>query len=72
MEITRQQVLEHFKTAQAVADFFGISRQAFYDWGDGPIPELRQLQLVQRLPEDFGPGARSRRASPGAGSQAAA
>jgi hypothetical protein len=53
-EITRQQVLDHFKTAQAVAEFFGISRQAFYDWGDGPIPELRQLQLVQRIPEVFG------------------
>jgi hypothetical protein len=54
MDITRQQVLDHFKSAQAVATFFGITRQAFYDWPDGPIPELRQLQLMQRLPDVFG------------------
>lgn len=56
-QITRQQLLDHFKTAQAVADFFGISRQAFYDWGEGPIPELRQLQAANRLPDVFGPEA---------------
>lgn len=61
-EITRQQVLDHFKSAQAVADFFEISRQAFYDWPDGPIPELRQLQLAHRLPNVFGDEARANRA----------
>jgi hypothetical protein len=59
MRITRQQVLDHFKTAQAVADFFDMTRQAFYDWGDGPIPRERDLELQLRLPRVFGEKARA-------------
>lgn len=53
MEIAAPLVIEHFGTVDKVAEFFNISRQAVYQWGDGPIPRERALELMVRLPERF-------------------
>lgn len=46
-------VLEHFGSVERVAEFFEITRQAVYQWGDGPIPRERALELMVRIPEKF-------------------
>jgi hypothetical protein len=51
--ISKHQVLQHFGSAAKAAEFFGITTQAVWQWPDGPIPELRALQLAQRLPSQF-------------------
>ena len=54
IEIADYLVIEHFGTVDKVAEFFNISRQAVYEWGDGPIPRERALELMVRLPDKFG------------------
>ena len=54
MEIAANLVIEHFGTVDKVAEFFNISRQAFFQWVDGPIPRERALELMVRLPDKFG------------------
>lgn len=54
MTISKDQVLQHFGSAARAAEFFGITTQAVWQWPPGPIPELRALQLIQRLPNHFG------------------
>ena len=44
-----------FTTDKQVADLFGITASAVSLWPhDGPIPELRQLQLPKLRPDVFG------------------
>ncbi len=62
MEIPVSKVIEHFGSVEKVAEFFSITRQAVYQWGDGPIPRERALELMVRLPIEFGP-ANSRHAA---------
>lgn len=59
MDITAAKVKEHFGSADKTAEFFGITRQAVYLWGDGPIPRERALELMVRLPDVFGSAANS-------------
>lgn len=54
MDILTPAVVEHFGGVEKVAEFFGITRQAVYQWGDGPIPRERALELMVRIPERFG------------------
>jgi len=42
-------LIKVFGTGTALAEFFGIERQAVSQW-DEEIPELRQYQLRERLP----------------------
>ncbi len=51
--ITKNKVIQHFGSVTEVAEFFGIEVQAVYQWGD-EIPELREAQLLLRLPGVFG------------------
>jgi hypothetical protein len=53
--ISKSQVLEHFKSVAAAADFFDIEPQAIYQWKDEAIPRERALELMVRLPEKFKP-----------------
>jgi len=46
-------IIQAFGSAAAVARFFGISDAAVSAWPDGPIPELRELQLRLRRPDLF-------------------
>lgn len=61
--ITRAQVVQYFKTIEAVADFFGISVQAVYQWPeDGAIPRERELELMLALPKKFSQSKEARAA----------
>lgn len=43
-----------FTTDAALADFFGISAAAVYQWAeDGPVPLLRQLEAERKKPDAF-------------------
>lgn len=53
MEILTPAVIEHFGSVDKAAEFFDISRQAVYQWGNGPIPRERALELMVRLPKAF-------------------
>lgn len=57
MDISIDSVVKHFGTREAAARFFGISRQAVYQWGDGNIPRERALELMVRIPDVFGASA---------------
>lgn len=59
--ITKERVVEHFGSVAAVAEFFGIEVQAVYQWGP-VIPELREAQLLLRLPDVFGKKTRAKAA----------
>lgn len=54
MNITKQEVIAHFGSAEKAASYFAISRQAIYQWPDGLIPRERQLELLLKFPEKFG------------------
>lgn len=62
MDISAPEVVKHFGSVEKAAEFFQISRQAIYQWGDGPIPRERALELIVRLPNVFGQRAGSVRA----------
>lgn len=52
--ITRQQAVAHFQTVEGVAEFFGISVQAVYQWPEGEaIPRERELELLLAFPKKF-------------------
>lgn len=59
MDILTPAVVEHFGGVEKVAEFFSITRQAVYQWGNGPIPRERALELMVRLPEKFGQQAQA-------------
>lgn len=61
MDIRTPEVVKHFGSVEKAAEFFQISRQAIYQWGDGPVPRERALELMVRLPEVFGQRAASER-----------
>lgn len=43
------------RTKKALCDALGITRQAFDQWKDGPIPEVHDLKIRYELrPELFG------------------
>ena len=50
--IATKDVIKHFESVAAVAAFFDIEVQAVYQW-QRHVPELRELQLRQRLPGVF-------------------
>jgi hypothetical protein len=53
--ITHAQVLDHFKSVRAVADFFDVKPSAVYQWGQkNKVPHRRQYELMVKLPEVFG------------------
>lgn len=52
--ITKTKVIEYFGTVAKVAEFFGIAPQAVYQWPDEGIPRERELELLLRLPDEFG------------------
>lgn len=59
--LTKAQIRERlgFKTDDEVARLFDISPAAVSQWGDGPIPARRELQLKFELrPGVFGTGQR--------------
>jgi len=43
-------VINKFGSVKELADFFDISVQAVYKWGD-EVPELREYQLRARRPD---------------------
>lgn len=48
----KEEVIAAFDGVPALARFFGIRREAIYQWRDGaPIPELRKMQILLRRPE---------------------
>lgn len=54
--ITYSQVIGHFESVKATADFFNIEPSAVYQWKDRKrqaIPRERELELMLRLPEKF-------------------
>jgi hypothetical protein len=54
--ITFAQVIRHFESVKAAADFFDIEPSAVYQWKDrkkGAIPRERELELMLRKPEHF-------------------
>jgi DNA-binding transcriptional regulator YiaG len=55
--LTNAQLRERLELSDAgLADFFGITRAAVAQWGDDdPVPELREMQAMQRKPELFQP-----------------
>jgi hypothetical protein len=53
--ISKARVIEHFGSVAEVAKFFDIEVQAVYQWKDEAIPRERELELMVRLPADFGP-----------------
>ena len=57
--ITKERVIQHFGSVSAVAEFFDIEVQAVYQWDD-VVPELRETQLLLRLPDVFGKKRRER------------
>jgi hypothetical protein len=52
--VSKKRVLKHFGSVGAVAQFFGITDKAVYQWPDAAIPRERELELMLRLPADFG------------------
>lgn len=48
-----EKVLDHFGSVEKVAEFFGITVQAVYQWSDASIPRERELELLLRLPNAF-------------------
>lgn len=62
MDIRTPEVVKHFGSVEKAAEFFQISRQAIYQWGDGPIPRERAFELMVRLPDVFGRSSGSVRA----------
>lgn len=52
--ISKEKVLSHFETVEAVAEFFDISVQAVYQWPDEAIPRERELELLLKVPGVFG------------------
>jgi hypothetical protein len=51
--LSKERVLKHFGSVSAIAQFFGISDKAVYQWDDGAIPRERELELMLRLPAEF-------------------
>jgi len=48
--ITKRQLLTRYETQVAIADLFGISKQAVSRWGlDDPIPRAQELRLRYEL-----------------------
>lgn len=41
------------ETDTELADFFGTTKQAVGQWGDGPIPQGRQWQARAKRPDLF-------------------
>lgn len=60
MKIKTAAVIKHFSTGAEAARFFGISRAAVSQWGDGPIPAQRALELAVAFPQKFGRKAKRR------------
>lgn len=57
----KQTALDYFGSVKALADFFEISVQAVYLWGD-ELPPLRALQLEKHI-RDWSVNGPRRRAS---------
>lgn len=57
MNITKRMARERLACNDAgLADFFNITRGAVSQWhDDDALPELRQVQLLLRRPDVFGP-----------------
>ena len=57
--ITKRKLLDHYKSQVAIAELFGISKQAVSAWPlDEPIPEAQELRLKYELaPHLFTPSA---------------
>lgn len=56
--IPKTRVLKHFGSVAKVAEFFDITEQAVYLWKEQGIPRERELELMLRLPADFGAPAK--------------
>lgn len=76
-QITKKDAISAFGDVAALAAALGITRAAIYQWPEGPIPELRQLKLIQQRPDLFRldaevhPPARRSTAAEGATAEAA-
>jgi hypothetical protein len=57
--ILTSRVIKHFGSVAKVAEFFGIYVQAVYQWGKH-VPRERELELMLRLPSQFGAPAAER------------
>lgn len=52
--ITKRQLLSVYKTSVAIADLFGITKQAVSRWDiDSPIPELQYKRLRYEIAPDL-------------------
>ncbi len=58
--ILTSRVIKHFGSVAKVAEFFGIYVQAVYQWGKN-VPRERELELMLRLPSEFGAPAAEKR-----------
>lgn len=51
--LSKERVIKHFGSTAKVAEFFGITDKAVYQWPEH-IPRERELELMLRLSAEFG------------------